>query len=288
MSHIKVNGLSYTYSNDTAFAKAALNNVSFEINKGEIVGIIGHTGSGKSTLVQHLNGLIKPQPNTVFLNDVDIISDPKALKSVRFKVGLVFQYPEYQLFEETVFKDIAYGPKNMKLSDEEIKLRVYESAKLVGIDEDLLYKSPFDLSGGQKRRVAIAGVIAMAPEVIIFDEPTAGLDPVGRETIFKMIYDYRNLTNATVIIISHSMEDMAQYAERIMVLNNGEIAMFDKTDKVFSNVALLKQIGLNVPQITEVFLRLKELGINISSEIFTVKQAVSAIKAYMNGGDLND
>ncbi|MBQ7045901.1 MAG: energy-coupling factor transporter ATPase [Clostridia bacterium] len=288
MSHIKVDGLSYTYSNDTAFAKAALNNVSFEINKGEIVGIIGHTGSGKSTLVQHLNGLIKPQPNKVFLNGADIVGDPKNLKAIRFKVGLVFQYPEYQLFEETVYKDIAFGPKNMKLSDEEIKLRVYESAKLVGIDEELLYKSPFDLSGGQKRRVAIAGVIAMAPEVIIFDEPTAGLDPVGRETIFKMIYDYRNLTNATVIIISHSMEDMALYAERVMVLNKGEIAMFDKTEKVFANVGLLKEIGLNVPQITEVFLKLRECGINISSEVFTVKQAVEAIKAYMNGGDAND
>lgn len=288
MSHIKVNGLSYTYSNDTAFSKAALNNVSFEINKGEIVGIIGHTGSGKSTLVQHLNGLIKPEANKVFLNDVDIVSDPKNLKSIRFKVGLVFQYPEYQLFEETVYKDIAYGPKNMKLSEEEIKLRVYESAKLVGISEDLLYKSPFDLSGGQKRRVAIAGVIAMAPEVIIFDEPTAGLDPVGREMIFKMIYDYRNLTNATVIIVSHSMEDMAKYAEKIMVLNKGEIVMFDKTEKVFSNYSLLKKIGLNVPQITEVFLKLKSRGINISDNVFTVEQAVNTVIEYMNGGDVND
>ena len=288
MSHIKVEHLSYTYGNDTAFVKAALKDVSFKINKGEFIGIIGHTGSGKSTLVQHLNGLIKPEPGKVFLNGEDIVSNPKNLKSVRFKVGLVFQYPEYQLFEETVYKDIAFGPKNMNLSDEEIKHRVYESAKVVGIGEDLLYKSPFDLSGGQKRRVAIAGVIAMAPEVLIFDEPTAGLDPAGREMIFKMISDYRNLTNATIIIVSHSMEDMAKYAEKIMVLNDGKIVMFDTTENVFSNNALLKRIGLNVPQITEVFLKVKQYGININDEVYTVDKAVLAMKQYMNGGDVND
>lgn len=285
MPFLEVKNLSYIYSKKTAFRKEAVKNVSFSAERGEIIGIIGHTGSGKSTLVQMLNGLIKPDDGTVLLDGTDIFEDPKKLPLYRYKIGIVFQYPEYQLFEETVYKDISFGPSNMGLLEENKNRRVLEAAQMVGLDTDLLEKSPFDLSGGQKRRAAIAGVIAMFPEVIIFDEPTAGLDPEGRETIFAMIKEYAAKNNAAVIIVSHSMEDMARYADRILVLNDGEVVMFDQTEKVFAKHDTLSKIGLNVPQITDVFLKLKALGVNISTDVFTVKQAVAAVKSLLKGGE---
>ncbi len=286
MPFLKVENLSYIYSKKTAFRKEAVKNVSFALERGEIVGIIGHTGSGKSTLVQMLNGLITPDEGTVYLNGVNIYEKPKEIAKFRYKIGLVFQYPEYQLFEETVERDIAFGPKNMGLSDDEIIKRVAEAALTVGLDIDLLSKSPFDLSGGQKRRAAIAGVIAMRPEVIIFDEPTAGLDPEGREVVFKMIKTYAEQNNAAVIIVSHSMEDIAKYTDKVLVMNGGEAVMFGDTCDVFSSRDILLSAGLNVPQITEVFIALKNAGVDISSEIFTVDSAVlTLLSALKKGGD---
>ena len=234
MSILEVKGLTHSYSGNTPFVNDAVSNVSFSIEKGEIIGIIGHTGSGKSTLVQHLNGLLKPTEGTVLFEDEDIWKNPKEIRKIRSKVGLVFQYPEYQLFEETVYEDIAFGPKNMGLEGDELKNRIEEICKIIGIREDYLSKSPFDLSGGEKRRVAIAGVLAMRPEVIVFDEPTAGLDPRGREDVMQIIRDYRRATDATVIIISHSMEDMALMADKILVMNKGSLEMFGSVSEVFS------------------------------------------------------
>lgn len=288
MPFLEVKNLSYVYSKKTAFRKEAVKNVTFEAERGEIIGIIGHTGSGKSTLVQMLNGLIMPDEGSVYLNGTNIYENAKDISKYRYKIGIVFQYPEYQLFEETVYKDIAFGPTNLGLDQNEIDRRVKNSAKMVGINDDLLEKSPFDLSGGQKRRAAIAGVVAMLPEVIIFDEPTAGLDPEGREMVFEMIKNYATEQNAAVIIVSHSMEDMARYTDRILVMNDGEVVMFDKTDKVFSKHEVLTSIGLNVPQITDVFIKLKALGLNITSDVFTVKAAVDAVTAYMKDGELDD
>ena len=278
MSILEVKGLTHSYSGNTPFVNDAVSNVSFSIEKGEIIGIIGHTGSGKSTLVQHLNGLLKPTEGTVLFEDEDIWKNPKEIRKIRSKVGLVFQYPEYQLFEETVYEDIAFGPKNMGLEGDELKNRIEEICKIIGIREDYLSKSPFDLSGGEKRRVAIAGVLAMRPEVIVFDEPTAGLDPRGREDVMQIIRDYRRATDATVIIISHSMEDMALMADKILVMNKGSLEMFGSVSEVFSKRERLREIGLNVPIVTSVFATLKAQGVPVKEDIFTVEEAVLELK----------
>lgn len=277
MSAIKVENLCCTYSPKTPFERHAVKSVSFEIKKGEFVGLIGHTGSGKSTLVQMLNGLIKPTSGDVYIDGVNLWEKPKEIRKFRFKVGLVFQYPEYQLFEETVYKDIAFGPTNMGLSEEEIKDRVYRAAKFVGMKYDLLEKSPFDLSGGEKRRAAIAGVIAMDPEVLILDEPTAGLDPVGRNVLLSQISQYQKARNNTIILVSHSMEDVARVTNKVMVMNKGELKMFDNTEKVFSHASELASIGLRVPQITKVVEALRSKGVNLPDDILTVDRAVYEI-----------
>lgn len=272
--------LNYLYNVGTPFETSAVKDINFSAESGEIIGIIGHTGSGKSTLIQHFNGLLEPHSGSVYLNGNDIWSkeNRKNIRQVRFSVGLCFQYPEYQIFEETVFKEIAFGPKQMGLSEEEIKKRVYESMEFVGISRALEAKSPFDLSGGQKRRVAIASIIAMEPQVLILDEPCAGLDPKGREVILNMIKEYQNKTGNTVLFVSHSMEDVAKLCSKVLVLNKGEVAMCDTVPKVYSRAQELRDMGLNVPQITDIFLKLKQSGINCSTEIFTVEQGVSELK----------
>ena len=284
MSVLEVKNLTHTYSGNTPFVNDAVSGVSFSVEKGEIIGIIGHTGSGKSTLVQHLNGLLKQTEGEIFIDGENIWDNPKEIRKVRSKVGLVFQYPEYQLFEESVFADIAFGPKNMGLSGDELKNRVLETCKIIGVKDEYLEKSPFDLSGGEKRRVAIAGVMAMRPEVIVFDEPTAGLDPKGRENVMSIIADYRNATGATVIIISHSMEDMALVADRLIVMNNGKLEMFDTVENVFKNGDRLRSIGLNVPIVTRVFDELKNMGIPVPDDVFTVSRAVEVLKQIKAGG----
>ena len=297
MSILEVKNLTHTYDGNTPFFSDAVKDVSFSVEKGEIIGIIGHTGSGKSTLVQHLNGLLKPTSGEIILNGENIWKNSKNIRKIRSQVGLVFQYPEYQLFEDTVYKDIAFGPKNMGLSDNallfatnksyEIDIRIKEICELVGIKEEYLEKSPFDLSGGEKRRVAIAGVMAMQPEIIVFDEPVAGLDPKGRADVVKMIADYRKKYNATVFIISHNMEDMALIADKLIVMNKGELVLFDKTENVFKEYELLKTIGLNVPMVTQIFLILKEKGMNIPDNIFTVDTAVEYLLSIYKGGNSN-
>jgi energy-coupling factor transport system ATP-binding protein len=267
--------LNYLYSVGTPFETSAIRDINFSVNKGEIVGVIGHTGSGKSTLIQHLNGLLEPHKGKVFLNDKDIWDkkNRKQIRQVRFAVGLCFQYPEYQIFEETVFKEIAFGPKQMGLSDEEIKERVYQSMEFVGIKRKLENKSPFDLSGGQKRRVAIASIIAMKPQVLILDEPCAGLDPKGRDVILNLVREYQRQENNTVIFVSHSMEDVAKIANRVLVMNNGSVAMFGTVDDVYSHGSELKNMGLNVPEITDVFLKLNSMGVPCNTNIYTIDQA---------------
>lgn len=277
MSTIKVENLCCTYGEKTPFEQHAVKNVSFEINRGDFVGLIGHTGSGKSTLVQMLNGLIKPTSGKVYVDDVDLWAKPKEIRKFRFKVGLVFQYPEYQLFEETVYKDIAFGPSNMGLSESEIKERVIKAAKFVGLKSELLNKSPFDLSGGEKRRAAIAGVIAMEPEVLILDEPTAGLDPVGRNVLLSQISQYQKAKSNTVILVSHSMEDVARVTNKVMVMNKGELAMYGNTQDVFAKSAELSTMGLRVPQITKVIDALRAKGIALPEGILTVDRAVCEI-----------
>lgn len=283
MPILEVKNLSHSYGGNTPFINDAVSNVSFGIEKGEIIGIIGHTGSGKSTLVQHLNGLLKPTEGEVLLNNENIWDNPKEIRKVRSKVGLVFQYPEYQLFEETVYADIAFGPKNMGLTGEELDKRVRETCKMIGVKDEYLEKSPFDLSGGEKRRVAIAGVMAMRPEIIVFDEPTAGLDPVGRECVTEIINNYRAATGATVVVISHSMEDMALIADRIIVMNNGKLFMLDTVENVFSKGDELRKIGLNVPIVTRVFDELRGRGVPLPGNVFTVKRAVEEITALKAG-----
>ncbi len=280
MSVLVCEKLNYLYSVGTPFETSAIKDINFSAESGEIIGIIGHTGSGKSTLIQHFNGLLEPHSGSVYLNGNDIWSkeNRKNIRHVRFSVGLCFQYPEYQIFEETVFKEIAFGPKQMGLSEEEIKKRVYESMEFVGISRALEAKSPFDLSGGQKRRVAIASIIAMEPQVLILDEPCAGLDPKGREVILNMIKEYQNKMENTVLFVSHSMEDVAKLCSKVLVLNKGEVAMCDTVPKVYSRAQELRDMGLNVPQITDIFLKLKQSGINCSTEIFTVEQGVSELK----------
>ena len=277
MAVIKAENIRFTYGTGTSFEKTALSDVSFEIEKGEFIGIIGHTGSGKSTLVQLLNGLLKPTGGKIYLNGKDIWEEPKKIRNVRFKVGMVFQYPEYQLFDETVYKDISYGPKNMGLTEDEIDEKVRSAAEFVGLKKELLDKSPFDLSGGEKRRAAIAGVIAMDPEVLILDEPTAGLDPLGRDALLSQIQDYHDVRKNTVILVSHSMEDIARVADRILVMSHGEKYMLDTPENVFSKGRELEKLGLQVPQVTKIMLLLKESGIDVDQNILTVEQAFTEI-----------
>ncbi|MGN0620475.1 MAG: energy-coupling factor transporter ATPase [Porcipelethomonas sp.] len=277
MALLKTEGLTYVYSQGTPFEKTAVDNVSLEIEKGEFVGVIGHTGSGKSTLIQHFNGLLKPTSGKIFLDGEDIWADKSRIKQVRFRVGLVFQYPEYQIFEDTVYKDIAFGPKNMGLSENEIDGRVRRTAAAVGLDEEVLKKSPFELSGGQKRRVAIAGVMAMEPEVLILDEPTAGLDPRGRDSVLEQISAYHKNMGCTVMIVSHSMEDVARYASKILVMNNAGVYCYGTTKEVFSRSEELTAMGLSVPQITRVFDKLKRLGADVDEEVYTVSYAKQLI-----------
>ncbi len=269
--------LNYLYNVGTPFETAAIENIYFSADKSEIIGIIGHTGSGKSTLIQHFNGLLEPTSGKIFVNSNDIWSkeNRKQIRNVRFAVGLCFQYPEYQIFEETIFKEIAYGPSQMGLADDEIKKRVYESMDFVGISRELESKSPFDLSGGQKRRVAIASIISMKPQVLILDEPCAGLDPKGRQVILNLVRDYQRKEGNTVIFVSHSMEDVAAVADRVLVLNKGKIAMDGSVNAVYSRGKELKEIGLNVPEVTDVFLRLHDMGIDCKTDIYTIEQAVN-------------
>ena len=279
---LQVQNLNYIYSAGTPFEHQALQDVSFSVSRGEFIGIIGHTGSGKSTLMQQLNGLLKPTSGSILLEGKDIWSDKKLTRQARFRVGLVFQYPEYQLFEETVYKDIAFGPKNMGLSSGEIDRRVRDAAATVGLTEQQLLVSPFDLSGGQKRRVAIAGVIAMEPEVLILDEPTAGLDPRGREEILKNIEDYRRTHNATVMMVSHSMDDVARLTDRLLVLNGSRLVMDGSPAEVFARAEELIEMGLNIPQVTRVFLELKAMGLDVEP-VYTIDQAVAVLKTLRGG-----
>lgn len=283
MSVIKAENIRFVYGAGTAFEKTALENVSFEIDHGEFVGIIGHTGSGKSTLVQLLNGLLKPTDGRICLNDKDIWEKPKKIRNVRFKVGMVFQYPEYQLFEETVYKDIAFGPKNMGLEDEELDKKVREAARFAGLREDQLESSPFELSGGEKRRAAIAGVIAMDPDVLILDEPTAGLDPLGREALLSQINDYHKVRKNTVMLVSHSMEDIAKLTDRLLVMSKGRLIMLDTTEKVFARGEELEKIGLKVPQITKIMMLLRERGISVDTSALTVEKGFSEIVNLLSG-----
>ena len=270
---IKLENVSYTYMKGGPFEKKALDNVSLEVKPGEFIGVIGHTGSGKSTMIQMLNGLLKPSEGRVFIDGTDINDKGVNLRDIRFKVGLVMQYPEYQLFEETVLKDISFGPANMGLPREEVEERARLAANMVGLNDSLLEKSPFDLSGGQKRRAAIAGVLAMEPKILILDEPTAGLDPAGRDEILFKIRDMHKRMNLTVLLVSHSMEDVAKLADRILVMNGGHVEMFDTPDKVFCKSGRLQEIGLNVPQITRVMDRLREAGIDVPGGIYTTGDA---------------
>jgi len=276
--------LSYEYGIGTPFRKTALDDVTFGIRAGRITGIIGHTGSGKSTLVQMMNGLLKPQKGTVYYCGEDIHKDKKTLPALRHKVGLVFQYPEYQLFEETVRRDIAYGPHNMGLSEEEIACRVEEAAEFVGLDKSLLDKSPFDLSGGQKRRVAIAGVIAMRPELLILDEPASGLDPIGRRSIFEGLLRYRDKTGAAVVIVSHSMEDMATYAEDIVVLSQDRLILSGTRDEVFSHADELIAHSLDIPDVARIAARLRAAGLMLPKNLYTVEETAKALAVLLKGG----
>lgn len=273
MAVIETRELTYVYGSGTPFEKTAVDHVDISIEKGEMIGVMGHTGSGKSTLIQHFNGLLKPTSGQILFNGKDIWEDKTKIRDIRFKVGLVFQYPEYQLFEDTVYKDIAFGPKNMGLDEAEIKRRVLDTAHDIGLPEELMERSPFDLSGGQKRRVAIAGVMAMEPEVLILDEPTAGLDPAGRDKILSHIKAYHERTGNTTLIVSHSMEDIASFADKILVMNKGRLFCYDETVKVFSRSEEISQIGLDVPQITRVFDSLKKQGLDFGKEVYTVEYA---------------
>ncbi len=279
---LQVKNLNHIYSAGTPFEHKALEDVSFSVERGEFIGIIGHTGSGKSTLMQHLNGLLKPTSGDILLDGKDIWSDKTSIRQARFRVGLVFQYPEYQLFEETVYRDIAFGPRNMKLSEAEVDRRVREAAGFVGLTEEQLEVSPFDLSGGQKRRVAIAGVIAMEPEVLILDEPTAGLDPSGRADILGNIEAYRKAKNATIMMVSHSMEDVARLTDRLLVMCDSRLAMDGTPAQVFAHAQELVDMGLSIPQVTQVFLHLRKMGMDVEN-VYTIEQAVAQLQAVKRG-----
>lgn len=281
MSILELKNICYTYGVGTPFEKKAVNDVSFSVNKGELIGIIGHTGSGKSTLVQMLNGLMKPTSGQVLLDGVDIWDKPKEIRKIRFKVGMVFQYPEYQLFEETVYKDISFGPTNKGLSAEEIDKEVRRAARFTGLKDELLDKSPFDLSGGEKRRAAIAGVIAMDPDVLVLDEPTAGLDPMGRDVLLSQIVRYHKERQNTVLLVSHSMEDIARVADRIVVMNKSKLVMFDETQKVFARGEELEKIGLRIPQITKIMSQLRKRGVDVPEGILTVDSAVDYLLPFI-------
>ncbi|MBQ1283678.1 MAG: energy-coupling factor transporter ATPase [Clostridia bacterium] len=287
MSILKAQGLTYVYGEGTPFRIAAITDVNFEINEPGLYAVIGHTGSGKSTLIQHLNGLIKPTSGTVFVDEKDIWSKNEKIRDVRFKVGIVFQYPEYQLFEETVRKDIAFGPRNIGLDEAEINERVMWAAKKVNLTDELLDKSPFELSGGEKRRAAIAGVLAMRPRVLILDEPTAGLDPKGRDVILKSICDYQKQENAVVLLVSHSMEDVARVADKVLVMNGGKLQMFGKTAEVFSRQAELCEMGLNIPKVMQIVSALRERGADLPDGILTVADAEKAILRLVKDGGEN-
>ena len=282
---LEIKNLDHIYSAGTPFEHVALKDVSFCVERGEFIGVIGHTGSGKSTLMQHLNGLLKPTSGQILLDGKDIWSDKKLTRQSRFRVGLVFQYPEYQLFEETVYKDIAFGPKNMGLSDAEIDRRVREAAGFVGLTEAQLEVSPFDLSGGQKRRVAIAGVIAMEPEVLILDEPTAGLDPEGREGVLRNIEAYRKAKNATIMMVSHSMNDVARLASRLLVMSGAHLAMDGTPAEVFEHAQELLDMGLDIPEVTRIFLHLQKLGLPVR-QVYTMEQAARQLRE-LKGGEGN-
>lgn len=285
MAFLVCENLKYLYSVGTPFETAAIDNVSFEAENGDLIGIIGHTGSGKSTLIQHFNGLLEPHGGKVFVDGKDIWSkeNKKNIRQVRFAVGLCFQYPEYQIFEETVYKEIAFGPKQMGLDSAEIDKRVCDSARFVGIGQELMEKSPFDLSGGQKRRVAIASIIAMEPKVLVLDEPCAGLDPRGRNVILRLIQDYQHQMGNTVILVSHSMEDVASICRKVLVMNKGSVAMYGTVDEVYSHGSELKSMGLNVPEITDIFLKLKAAGVDCRTNIYTVDQGVAEMKRLLGG-----
>ncbi len=274
---LETRDLCYTYGAGMPFAHAALRGVSVTFEEGSLTAVIGHTGSGKSTLAQHLNGLLKPESGEILLEGKNIWEDPKKIRDVRFKVGMVFQYPEYQLFEDTVEKDIAFGPRNMELSEGVIAARVKEAAAAVGLSDTLLQKSPFDLSGGEKRRAAIAGVLAMRPRVLVLDEPTAGLDPVGREQMLRQIEQYRETHDATVLLISHSMEDVARLADRVLVLKDGEVAMYDTAPAVFARADELEAMGLTVPSVARVFAALRQRGVPVPADVYTVKKACAVL-----------
>lgn len=287
MAIIETQRCSVKYSIGTPFEKAALSDMSVSIEEGELVGIIGHTGSGKSTFVQLLNGLLKPTEGKILLDGQDIWASPKEIRRIRFQVGMVFQYPEYQLFEETVYKDVAFGPHNIGLTEEEVRERVFRAAQRVGLDKDLLNKSPFELSGGEKRRAAIAGIMAMEPRVLILDEPTAGLDPRGRERILEMIRRYQRENGTTVLFVSHSMEDVARIADRVLVLNHGEVAMLEPVERIFTHSEQLESMGLSVPAITKVFMQLKRNGVDVSETVYTLDQAQEELLRLLKGGTAN-
>ena len=278
-SIIKVEHLSYVYNPGMPNAVTALDDVSFEVEEGDFVGIIGATGSGKSTLITHMNGLNKPTSGKIIIDGRDLWAEPEKIRDFRFLTGLVFQYPEYQLFEETCYKDIAFGPKNMGLDEAEVDKRVHEAAEFVGLDEALLERSPFELSGGQKRRVAVAGVMAMKPEVLILDEPTAGLDPRGRDEILGEIEKLHRERHMTIILVSHSMEDIAKYADKVLVMSRKKIAMYDTVEKVFARAPELLELGLSVPQVTKIFLKLREMGVDVPADVYTIPYAVKMILA---------
>ncbi len=276
---VKVEHLSYIYGEGMPDATVALDDVSFSIEEGQFVGVIGSTGCGKSTLISHFNGINKPTKGRVYIAGEDLWADPAQIRKFRFMVGLVFQYPEYQLFEETVYKDIAFGPRNMGLDEAEVDRRVRRAANFCGIDDAWLDKSPFELSGGQKRRVAIAGVLAMEPRLLVLDEPAAGLDPDGRDTILGQLKQYHKETGTTTVLVSHSMEDIAKYADKVLVLDGGHIAMYDETAKVFARAPELLALGLSVPEVTKVFLQLRDWGLDIPTDVYTVPYAVKTILA---------
>lgn len=283
MALLTLENIVYTYGVKSPFEQHAVRGVSLEIQPGELLGIIGHTGSGKSTLIQHLNGLLRPQEGRVLLEGKDIWEEPKKIRDVRFRVGMVFQYPEHQLFEDTIYKDIAFGPKNMGLSEEEIDRRVRDSAAYVGLGEELLEKSPFDLSGGEKRRAAIAGVMAMEPQILILDEPTAGLDPRGREQVLSLIREYQKNRGTTVLLVTHSMEDVARVADRVLVMDHGTVAMLDTVERVFSRAEELEQIGLTVPAVTKILLLLRRQGVAVDTAAYTVEQAAAQLLPLLGG-----
>ncbi len=281
---IRTENLTHTYSQGTPFEKTAIADVNIHIEAGTFAGVIGHTGSGKSTLIQHLNGLLKPTSGKVFVEGQDIWAQPKAIRKFRFLVGLVFQYPEYQLFEETVYKDIAFGPRNMALSEEEVDARVKEAARFVELRPEQMEKSPFELSGGQKRRVAIAGVLAMRPRVLILDEPTAGLDPKGRDRILGQLREYHEEEKNTVLLVSHSMEDVAKFAKKVLVMNKGGVYAYDDVEAVFAKGAEMTEMGLAVPQVSTIFGRLAAMGYDVNPNVFTMPQAKAALLQLLQKG----